>query len=68
MRLRAAYACLRRSSNVALAPFAITSDQYVLLTVLAEAPEITQQELVRQCSSDTATIGAMLTLLESKGQ
>jgi DNA-binding MarR family transcriptional regulator len=45
----------------------MTTDQYVLLTVLSEEGKATQQELVRQCYSDTATIGAMLSLLEGKG-
>jgi len=67
MHLRAAYAHLRRRSNLAFAPFGMTADQYVLLTVLAQYGEATQQELVRQCYSDTATIGTMLTLLETKG-
>jgi DNA-binding MarR family transcriptional regulator len=45
----------------------MTADQFVLLMVLAEDGQATQQELVRRCSSDTATIGTMLSLLESKG-
>jgi DNA-binding MarR family transcriptional regulator len=67
MHLRAAYAHLRRSSNLVFAPFGMTSDQYVLLTVLKEHGEATQQELVRRCCSDAATIGTMLSLLEAKG-
>jgi len=67
MRLRAASAHLRRRSNLAFALFGMTTDQYVLLTVLAERRQATQQELVAACFSDTATIGTMLTLLESKG-
>jgi DNA-binding MarR family transcriptional regulator len=67
MRLRAAYAHLRRRSNVAFAPFGMTSDQYVLLMVLAQMGEATQQQLVRSCFSDTATIGTMLSLLKAKG-
>jgi len=66
MRLRAAYAHLRRRSNLAFSSFGMTSDQYVLLSVLAEQGEATQQELVRRCSSDTATIGTMVSLLETK--
>ena len=45
----------------------MTTDQYVLLSVLVQGGEATQQELVTRCHSDTATIGTMLTLLESKG-
>jgi MarR family transcriptional regulator, organic hydroperoxide resistance regulator len=67
MRLRAAHAHLRRRSNLAFSPFGMTADQYVLLSVLAQSGGATQQELVRQCSSDTATMGAMLLLLETKG-
>src|SRR6476659_467645 len=66
MRMRAAYAHLRRSTNLALSSFGMTSDQFVLLTVLAEAGEATQQDLVRRCYSDTATIGTMVSLLERK--
>jgi len=66
MHLRAAYARLRRRSNLAFSPFGMTTDQYVLLTVLAQDSEATQQELVRLCYSDTATIGTMVSLLETK--
>ncbi len=67
MRLRAAYSHLRRSSNWVLSSFGMTSDQYVLLTVLAQEGEATQQGLVRRCYSDTATVGTMVSLLEAKG-
>lgn len=67
MRLRAAYAHLRRRSNLAFAPLGMTADQYVLLAVLARQGQATQQELVRRCASDTATVGTMLSLLEAKG-
>jgi len=67
MHLRAAYEHLRRRSNLVFSSFGITTDQYVLLTVLSEQGKATQQELVRRCYSDTATIGAMVSLLEGKG-
>ena len=67
MHLRGAYLHLRRRSNLAFARFGMSADQYVLLTVLAHAGEATQQELVKRCYSDTATIGAMVALLEGKG-
>jgi DNA-binding MarR family transcriptional regulator len=67
MHLRAAHAHLRRRSNLVFSAFGMTADQYVLLRVLAECGEATQQELVRRCYSDTATIGTMLSLLEAKG-
>lgn len=67
MHLRGAYAHLRRRSNIVFSSFGMTTDQYVLLTVLSEEGRATQQELVRRCFSDTATIGAMVCLLEGKG-
>jgi DNA-binding MarR family transcriptional regulator len=67
MRLRGAYAWLRRRSNLALMKYGLSSDQYVLLTALAEHGVATQQELVERCYSDTATIGTMVTLLSKKG-
>jgi DNA-binding MarR family transcriptional regulator len=67
MHLRGAYAHLRRRSSLAFSSFGMTSDQYVLLSVLAEAGGATQQDLVRRCYSDTATIGTMLSLLQAKG-
>ena len=67
MHLRAAYAHLRRRSNLAFASFGMTTDQYVLLTVMANDGQGTQQELVRRCYSDTATIGTMVSLLEKRG-
>ena len=67
MHLRAAYAHLRRRSNQAFVSFGMSSDQYVLLAVLAQYGKATQQELVRYCYSGTATMGTMLSLLEAKG-
>ena len=67
MHLRGAYAHLRRRSNMIFSSFGMTTDQYVLLTILSEEGKATQQELVRRCYSDTATIGAMVSLLEEKG-
>ena len=66
MHLRAAYTHLRRRSNLVFSSFRMTADQYVLLSVLAQEGEATQQELVRRCYSDTATIGTMLALMEKK--
>jgi DNA-binding MarR family transcriptional regulator len=66
MQLRAAYSRLRRSSNQAFSAFKMSSDQFVVLTVLAEKGTATQQDLVRLCHSDTATMGTMVTLLEKK--
>jgi DNA-binding MarR family transcriptional regulator len=66
MQLRAASAHLRRRTNLVFDPFGMTADQYVLLTVLARGGEASQEELARRCYSDTATIGAMVLLLERK--
>lgn len=66
MRLRAAYAGLRRRSHAVFAPLDLTSDQYVLLTVLARGGTATQQELARRCASESATIAAMVSLLETR--
>jgi DNA-binding MarR family transcriptional regulator len=67
MRLRATYSFLRRKTSAELGPFGMSSDQFVLLTVLAREGPATQQELVHRCHSDTTTLGTMLVLLESKG-
>ena len=66
MHLRAAHAHLRRRSNLVFSVYGMTADQYVLLSVLHKEGEATQQELVRRCYSDTATIGTMLALMEKK--
>jgi DNA-binding MarR family transcriptional regulator len=67
MHLRAAYSFFRRRTSAELAPLGLSSDQFVLLTVLAQEGPATQQELVRRCHSDTATLGSMLGLLAAKG-
>ena len=38
----------------------MTADQFVLLSALADADGVTQQELVRRVSSDPNTVRAML--------
>ncbi len=67
MRLRAAYSYFRRNSNASIDALGATSDQFVLLTVLADHGPATQQELVRECHSDTTTVGTMVALMESRG-
>ena len=62
--LRAAYWALRRQTNQALVAHGVTSDQFVLLSRLADEDAITQQELARRTSSDANTIRPMLVLLE----
>jgi DNA-binding MarR family transcriptional regulator len=65
--LRAAYLALHRQTNDCFAKDGVTADQFVLLTVLAEADAVTQQELVRRVGSDPSTMRAMLLLLEGRG-
>jgi MarR family transcriptional regulator, lower aerobic nicotinate degradation pathway regulator len=65
--LRAAYLALHRQTNECFADDGVTADQFVLLSALAEADAVTQQELVRRISSDPNTVRAMLLLLEGRG-
>jgi DNA-binding MarR family transcriptional regulator len=65
--LRAAYLALHRQTNDCFAKDGVTADQFVLLSALADADAVTQQELVRRVSSDPNTVRAMLLLLEGRG-
>lgn len=65
--LRAAYLALHRQTNDCVAKDGVTADQFVLLSALADADGVTQQELVRRVGSDPNTVRAMLLLLESRG-
>src|SRR3954454_2320821 len=65
--LRAAYLALHRETNACFATDGVTADQFVLLSALADADAVTQQDLVRRLSSDPSTVRAMLLLLESRG-
>ncbi len=65
--LRAAYLALHRQTNDCFATNGVTADQFVLLSALADADAVTQQELVRRVSSDPNTVRAMLLLLENRG-
>jgi MarR family transcriptional regulator, lower aerobic nicotinate degradation pathway regulator len=67
MRLRAAYWAMHRRADAQLARQGVTADQFVLLSILAEGDCVTQQEVVRQASSDPNTVRAMLVLLEGRG-
>jgi DNA-binding MarR family transcriptional regulator len=67
MGLRAAYLLMHRQTNSFLAPFGMTADQFVLLSLLAERDGITQQELTQRASSDPNTIRAMLVRMENNG-
>ena len=65
--LRAAYLALHRQTNACLAKDGVTADQFVLLSALADADAVTQQELVRRVGSDPNTVRAILLLLEGRG-
>src|SRR5450755_2055291 len=65
--LRAAYLALHRRTNACLAQDGVTADQFVLLSALADADAVNQQELVRRINSDPNTVRAMLLLLENRG-
>jgi DNA-binding MarR family transcriptional regulator len=67
MQLRRAYLSLHRRANAHFAPFGVTADQFVLLTLLAKEDHVTQQELVGRSASDPNTLRAMLVLLERRG-
>lgn len=67
MGLRAAYLLMHRQANSFLASFGMTADQFVLLSLLADKDEVTQQQLTQQASSDPNTIRAMLVLMEKNG-
>lgn len=66
MRLRAAYLSMHRTFQAHFAPFGVTADQFVVLSLLAEEDGIIQRELVRRTCSDANTITALLGLLERK--
>jgi MarR family transcriptional regulator, organic hydroperoxide resistance regulator len=66
MRLRGAYLTFHRMANAHFELFGATADQFVVLTLLAEADGVTQREVVEQAFSDPNTIGEMLTRLEKK--
>jgi DNA-binding MarR family transcriptional regulator len=65
--LRAAYLGLHRQTNECFAKDGVTADQFALLSALADADAVTQQELVRRIGSDPNTVRAMLLRLESGG-
>ena len=65
--LRAAYLAMHRQTNDCFVRDGVTADQFALLSALADADAVTQQELVRRISSDPNTVRAMLLLLEGRG-
>ncbi|WP_372717215.1 MarR family winged helix-turn-helix transcriptional regulator [Novipirellula sp.] len=66
MRLRRAYLTIHRVAQSHFAPFNVTADQFVLLSLLAEEDGITQSELGDRMASDGNTVTAMLKLLEQR--
>jgi len=64
MKLRGAYLSMHRTFQAHFAPFGITADQFVVLSLLAAEDGLIQRELVRRTSSDANTITALLRLLE----
>ena len=67
MGLRTAYWSMHRQTNAHLASQGATAEQFVLLSLLVERDETTQQDLCRRACSDPNTIRAMLVLLEKRG-
>ena len=66
MSLRGAYLSMHRRFQAHYAPFGVTADQFVILTLLAEEDGIIQRELVERTFSDANTIAAILRLLEKR--
>ena len=66
MALRGAYLSMHRRFQAYYAPFGVTADQFVVLTLLAEEDGIIQRELVQRTFSDANTIAAVLRLLEQR--
>ena len=67
MMLRRAYLAVHRRAGGDLSAAGATADQFVVLTVLAEADGITQMELAAAAGSDANTVAAMVGLLERRG-
>jgi DNA-binding MarR family transcriptional regulator len=58
---------MHRQTNACFEADGVTTDQFVLLSALADADGVTQQDLVRRTSSDPNTVRAMLVLLQGRG-
>jgi DNA-binding MarR family transcriptional regulator len=67
MLLRKAYLSFHRRANARMLNHGVTADQFVLLTVVAREPGITQITIVDRTSSDPNTVAAILRLLEQRG-
>jgi DNA-binding MarR family transcriptional regulator len=67
MALRGAYLTMHRRADAYLARYGVTADQFVLLHLLDQESEVTQQTLVVRAFSDPNTVRTMLVLLEGRG-
>jgi DNA-binding MarR family transcriptional regulator len=66
MWLRKAYLAFHRRANAWMLSHGVTADQFVLLTVVAREPGITQITIVERTGSDPNTVAAVLRLLEQR--
>jgi DNA-binding MarR family transcriptional regulator len=66
MLLRKAYLSFHRRANAWMLGHGVTADQFVLLTVVAREPGITQVTIVERTSSDPNTVAAILRRLEQR--
>jgi DNA-binding MarR family transcriptional regulator len=66
MWLRKAYLSFHRRANAWMLDHGVTADQFVLLTVVAREPGITQITIVDRTGSDPNTVAAVLRRLEQR--
>jgi DNA-binding MarR family transcriptional regulator len=66
MLLRKAYLSFHRRANSWMVDHGVTADQFVLLTVVAREPGITQITIVERTGSDPNTVAAVLRRLERR--
>ena len=66
MMLRKAYLAFHRRANAWMLDHGVTADQFVLLTVVAREPGITQITIVERTGSDPNTVAAILRRLEQR--
>jgi DNA-binding MarR family transcriptional regulator len=66
MLLRKAYLSFHRRANSWMLDHGVTADQFVLLTVVAREPGITQITIVERTGSDPNTVAAILRRLEQR--
>jgi DNA-binding MarR family transcriptional regulator len=66
MSLRKAYLSFHRRANAWMLEHGVTADQFVLLSVVARDPGITQITIVERTGSDPNTVAAILRRLEQR--